>query len=100
MADHLTTCGHLRALETRESRSGLAGVLVSTVMDGAGVAHLQHAPIVLQTGAVRIVGALVHPPVSGYPGDPDKPELQLKWFIDQALAIQAKHPELAKDPNR
>jgi hypothetical protein len=35
-----------------------------------------------------------------YPGYPHKPELQLKWFIDQALAVRAKHPELARDPHR
>jgi hypothetical protein len=35
-----------------------------------------------------------------YPGYPDKPELQLKWFIDQALATRASRPELARDPSR
>jgi hypothetical protein len=35
-----------------------------------------------------------------YPGYPHKPELQLRWFVDQALAVRAEHPELAHDPQR
>ena len=35
-----------------------------------------------------------------YPGYPDKPELQLRWFIDQALAVRERRPELAGDPSR
>jgi hypothetical protein len=38
-----------------------------------------------------------------YAGYPDKPELQAKWFIDQALAVKRKaiaagDPSFGKDP--
>jgi hypothetical protein len=36
--------------------------------------------------------------LTGYPDYPHKPELQMKWFIDQALAVKAARPELARDP--
>jgi putative peptide zinc metalloprotease protein len=35
-----------------------------------------------------------------YPGYPDDPGLQLKWFIDRALAVKAAQPALAADPSR
>jgi hypothetical protein len=35
-----------------------------------------------------------------YPGYPDDPQLQLKWFIDEALRVRAGNPELARDPSR
>ena len=38
--------------------------------------------------------------LKAYPGYPEKPELQLKWFIDQALAVKAARPELVRDPSR
>jgi hypothetical protein len=33
-----------------------------------------------------------------YAGYPDRPELQLRWFIDHALAERASHPGLARAP--
>ena len=38
--------------------------------------------------------------LQGYPGYPDHPELQMKWFIDRALEEKAKQPELAADERR
>jgi hypothetical protein len=32
-----------------------------------------------------------------YPGYPEDPRIQLRWFIDQALAVRARRPALAED---
>jgi hypothetical protein len=35
-----------------------------------------------------------------YAGYPQNPALQLKWFIDQALAVKRENPSLATDPSK
>lgn len=34
-----------------------------------------------------------------YAGYPSNPQLQIKWFIDQALAAKAQNPALAQSPS-
>ena len=42
-----------------------------------------------QAGFFRMREAIWnHDPYTGYP---DRPELQMKWFVDQALAVQRRH---------